>query len=240
MVDKKFIIAEIKRLANENGGVAPGIKTFEQATSITVAKWRGRYWVKWSDALLEAGLKPNSLNQPTDEDFLLRSLAELTAKLDQFPTYAHIRLEKRNNPDFPSYQAFSRLGSTQDRVELIRKFATDNNEFSGILSLLPAASVDIPVNTLSTAKEGFVYLGLLKVGTQKRYKIGKTNLVERRSTELSLQLPEKLELVHSIKTDDMTGIEKYWHKRFADKNTNGEWFNLSADDIRAFKLRKFM
>jgi hypothetical protein len=64
-------------------------------------------------------------------------------------------------------------------------------------------------------------MGLLKVGREKRYKIGKTNLVERRRDQISIQLPEDLELLHAIKTDDATGIEAYWHKRFEAKKPRG-------------------
>lgn len=79
---------------------------------------------------------------------------------------------------------------------------------------------------------------LLRSG--KYYKIGKSNFAERRFAEISLQMPERAQLVHKITTDDPTGIERYWHTRFADQRANGEWFALSSSDIKAFKRRKFM
>jgi len=101
----------------------------------------------------------------------------------------------------------------------------------------------IPVKATSNDDEfetGYVYLALMKVGREKRFKIGKANLVEQRTRQVHCDLTEELTLIHAISTDDAYGIEAYWHKRFADKRRGGEWFELSADDVRVFKRRKFM
>lgn len=54
----------------------------------------------------------------------------------------------------------------------------------------------------------------MRVGRERRYKIGKANIVEQRARQISVTLPEELELVHAITTDDAYGIEAYWHKRY--------------------------
>jgi len=88
----------------------------------------------------------------------------------------------------------------------------------------------------SAEEEGCVYL----VKSGQRFKIGRTNAFEQRMRTLQFQLPEKLVFIHYIKTDDPPGIETYWHRRFADKRKNGEWFALSAEDVEMFKARTVM
>ena len=83
--------------------------------------------------------------------------------------------------------------------------------------------------------EGLVYL--LKSG--EFYKIGRATDLERRVKQVSTAMPETIDLLHSIKTDDPSGIENYWHRRFKDKRANGEWFKLDAQDVKAFKRRTY-
>jgi hypothetical protein len=241
-VTRESIIAEIQRMASENGGVPLGLRAFERQTGIAASAWRGKYWLNWSDAIIAAGLPPNSRDEAHDRTFMVESLAKLTRKNGRFPTYADARMEKNSNQSFPGNDAINRLGSVADRIELVRQYASDNSEFGDVLGLLPdrGASEDGPPPENDSVSDGYVYMGLLKVGRERRYKIGKTNLVERRTDQISVQLPADLELVHAMKTDDATGIEAYWHRRFRAKRTKGEWFDLSRDDVSAFKRRKFM
>jgi hypothetical protein len=83
---------------------------------------------------------------------------------------------------------------------------------------------------------GYVYL--LKHGSGREYKIGRTHNPLRREGEVALELPDELKPIHYIKTDDPRGVESYWHARFKTKRKRGEWFALSADDVRAFRRWK--
>ena len=60
----------------------------------------------------------------------------------------------------------------------------------------------------------------------------------RREGEIRVTLPDKINPIHTIKTDDPFGVENYWHRRFSTKRKNGEWFSLSKQDVTSFKRWK--
>jgi hypothetical protein len=76
-------------------------------------------------------------------------------------------------------------------------------------------------------KQGYVYL----LKSEHGYKIGYSKSPTSRHEQIDLILPFETELICTHKTDDMIGLERRLHERFADKRINGEWFDLSEDDV---------
>jgi hypothetical protein len=79
----------------------------------------------------------------------------------------------------------------------------------------------------ASPKAGYVYL--LKGGPY--HKIGLSSNPGRRMEEISPRLPFGTELVCTIATEDMRGLESHLHEQFADKRANGEWFELDEADV---------
>lgn len=81
---------------------------------------------------------------------------------------------------------------------------------------------------------GFVYL--LK-SSNGYYKIGYTNNIKKRLHDIGIKVPFKIELIHKIKCSDARRLESELHSQFSSKRVNGEWFNLSQEDVNYIKLR---
>jgi hypothetical protein len=239
-MDKQHILAEIKRTANVNDRVPLGKSKFFQQTGIKQSDWYPKYWARWGDAIREAGLTPNQLQGAYDEVFLIEKFIELIRELAKFPTADDLRFKASNCTEFPSHTVFRRLGSKVQRASKIIGYCRGREGFADVIracEAVPSATKPTIDDDAPTTEEfGFVYL--LKSGGF--FKIGRSNAAGRRERELAIQLPEKTNTVHVIRTDDPVGIEAYWHKRFEAKRKNGEWFELSSSDVKAFRRRKFM
>lgn len=238
---KAHIIKEIQRTADSNGGTALGWRRFEAETGIGYYDWYGQYWSRWGDAVREAGFEPNRMSVAYDDRVLIEKLILLTRTLGRVPTQGELALAVRTDPAFPSEKVFRRLGSKPERAARIVAYCEENpgnDDVANLWKEVPIArkTTDPDETELNTRSAGYVYL--VKHGSRREYKIGRTNNTLRREGEIALQLPEKLTPVHYIETDDPAGIESYWHSRFAAKRKEGEWFCLTADDVRAFKRWK--
>ena len=238
---KAHILQEIKRTAKGNGGAPLGTGRFEQETGIKTTDWNGKFWARWGDALREAGFAPNKLQGAREETELLDKYAKLAQELGRLPVKGEINLKARSDSKFPWNTTFdNHFGTKRQLVIKLLAYCKGHSEYADVVHLseeYTSRNPDEPEEIKPQEGEiGFVYL--LKSG--RNYKIGKTNAAGRRHYELSIQLPERATTVHIMRTDDPLGIEAYWHGRFAEKRKNGEWFELNAADIAAFKRRKFM
>lgn len=183
---------------------------------------------------------PNSLQGAYDDEWVVEQMIEFVRQLGRYPSSGEIRLRTRNHPTFPSHNVFVRVGRKAELAAKIVHYCSTREGYSDVLDICRPIAAESDVETVDETPDdpAFGYVYLIKSG--KHYKVGHSNSAGRREYELAIQLPERATTVHTISTDDPVGIEAYWHKRFEAKRLNGEWFNLDAADIRAFKRRKFM
>ena len=233
---KQDILDEIKRTAKENNGKPLGAGRFENETGITSYEW-GKYWARFGDALRAADFEPNQFQAAHPDDFLIQKIIGLARKLGKFPTSREIEVERVNDAQLPTKKAFLRFG-TKERIALkVLDYCKTQTGYQDVIELSTAVLIKSSRHANGDPADttvGEVYL--FKSG--RYYKIGKTNDTVRRGNEIRIQLPEKMELVHSIKTDDPIGVEAYWHKRFESMRKEGEWFDLTSREVKAFKRWK--
>ena len=172
---------------------------------------------------------------------LVGKFVQLIRRYGLLPTRNELMLDKRADASFPSHTVFTRmLGTTQ--AELAAKALDYCGRHPGFedVGQICARRAAAPTQIEATSRRAEPILGAVYLFKSGRYyKIGRTNAAGRRERELVILMPEKGSTVHSISTDDPAGIEAYWHRRFEAKRKGGEWFDLDAADVQAFKRRQY-
>jgi hypothetical protein len=229
------ILDAIRRTAQANGGIPLGHDRLAEI-GIPPAVW-GRYWPRLSAAQREAGVVPNTKNEPRSEEDALAHLVRFIRELNAIPT-SRDRVVKRNqDPTFPSERVWKRLGPNSRLLARLVRYAETHPGHEDVLALCADRRPSEEPTTSKIPAVAFGSVYLLK-GPGSRYKIGRTNAFGRRRRELAIQLPFDTRKVHVIETDDPVGVEAYWHQRFGAKRINSEWFELDAADVAAFKRWK--
>jgi hypothetical protein len=143
---------------------------------------------------------------------------------------------RKLDPGFPAHTTpYNHFLSKAAMLDKLAHWVKTNGDFCDVAAILAERRTSTPPTMRAVVNEGFVYL----IQSGAHYKIGRSDQLERRVKEIRIALPEAATLVHAIRTDDPTGIEAYWHRRFADRRANGEWFKLGPSDVAAFKRRKY-
>ena len=234
-MDREHILREIIKIAESNGGVAPGKGSFAKITGINESRWSGKFWARWSDAVQEAGYAPNKsgMDLKLDNDGILLSLAKLTSELGRFPSVAEMKMKRRSDDSFPHPTTIqSHFGLKNELMGALQVFCDQNVEFNDIGKSLSRDNSVSGLDHEPSDGSGWVYLFGYGRG---RYKIGLARSVERRFVTLDGHSPDEMEIIWKIRTDDPSGVENYWHKRFANRWIRKEYFELSKQDLAAFK-----
>lgn len=92
----------------------------------------------------------------------------------------------------------------------------------------PAKSAERPVVSRTG---GFVYV----IKSAYGYKIGKTVNLKDRTRLFSVKLPFPISIEHYAWFDDYSAAEMNFHRQFHEKRLEGEWFNLSPEDLAAIR-----
>ena len=239
---RDFAIQQLRKVATFLDTTSLSKSDFDaHATELRAATVQ-RMFGGWQNALDAASLEAHPLTrQPIDIKRLASELLTCVREIGSVPTVVQITRRSTHGKNtftrkFGSFSAFKqkaisfllvhRTDLTQEEQLILRQY----------LGAAPIIDSEPSGDQASSVEAGHVYL----MRSGEFHKIGRTNLLGRREYELAIQLPDKLEKIHVIKTDDARGIEAYWHHRFRAKRRNGEWFKLAPEDVGAFKRRKFM
>ena len=84
---------------------------------------------------------------------------------------------------------------------------------------------DVPV-------PGYVYLLQADSG---HFKIGRSKNPKSRIKTFGVQLPFEVEYIAVIPSGNMNQLETELHAKYQDKRVNGEWFDLSSEDVEYIK-----
>lgn len=234
-MDKHKILDAIRRIAAETDDKPPGRAAFENRTGIRMSEWYPHLWLRWGDALRDAGFAPNRLQIAIDRETLIEKYIALAREFQRLPLYGELKRRARTDKNFPSASVFAKIGDKQQLLSEVLRYSKEHPGCDDIVAFCEAQKMPAkpPIDSPESRRiaAGFVYL--MKSG--RHFKIGHTKSVGSRERQLAIKIPVPPQTIHSIETDDPAGVEAYWHKRFDAKRGEGEWFELSADDVRAFK-----
>src|SRR5690348_5041132 len=114
MSERLRIIDHIKRLAAGNQGRALGWQAFHSRTGVAKSDWYPHIWLRWGDALREAGLAPNRLQTRFGDEFVIEKYIALARELGHLPVEGELRRKSRSDRSFPNHTAFARFGGSAD------------------------------------------------------------------------------------------------------------------------------
>jgi hypothetical protein len=232
---KNDFLAKIRLAAAQHGGRI-GLRAFCQETGLPEKQHVQFGFANWNDAVRAAGLASSTFFRPrSDERSVVQAVVGLVSRLNKWPSENELTLERQRDKTFPSLQVIRRLSRSGSLPEKIAAYCPTLPNLAAVLTIV-SGRTGAGAEPTDDLAHGYVYL--FRHGTRREFKIGKTRNPLRREGQVDVELPQQIEPIHKIKTDDPSGVESYWHRRFETKRLKGEWFELSPADVRAFQRWK--
>ena len=133
--EKQKILEMIRRLAAQNGGTAPGAQRFKSLTGIGKSEWYPKLWLRWGDAVREAGLQGNSMARSLGPELLIKKYIELIRELGRFPIDGDLVHKRIADRSFPSRDVFNALGGKSKRATRILEYCKANEGYEDVVPL---------------------------------------------------------------------------------------------------------
>jgi hypothetical protein len=131
---KEEILAEIRRTAEENGGVPLGRHRFEHATGVTTYEW-SKFWARFGDAQREAGFEPNKPTAAYSDKHLIQKAIELIRELGRFPTQREVIVKSHLDQAFPAERSFRRFGKKSEFVARVFAYCDGKPEYADVADI---------------------------------------------------------------------------------------------------------
>src|ERR1035438_7270652 len=134
-MNRQQILAEIKRMALANGGRPPGTQALGRECGMRKSDWYPHMWLRWSDALAEAGYAPNTFQTRTSDETLFEKYIELVRELRRLPIEGEIRRKAKVDASFPNHGAFARFGGKHKMLSALAEHCRKTTGLDDILAL---------------------------------------------------------------------------------------------------------
>lgn len=128
---------------------------------------------------------------------------------------------------------FSFADSVTERYGLADLFAERFPDLESFTFSTRRPSPGVSRRLPTVATPGYVYV----IRSQHGFKIGKTVNIKSRTSLFAVKLPFPISVEHYAKFDDYSKAERDFHDEFHAKRLEGEWFNLTPEDLAKIKSR---
>ncbi len=245
-ISKEHLIAEIKRTATANKNRPLGDTAFYSETGLQLEQLWDAEIRSYGDLCELAGYPRNRMQKQLEPDQLFEPLALLTGALGHFPDWTDREMAHRKDRSFPSYEAYRTAQNKNGPLDRqLLEWCRSRHQHSKAYQIVEQhLSKQDGISPRSRRRgkivNGYVYL--FRYGSSSRdYKIGRSENVVRRHSQIASMIPGQLRIVHVIETDDPSGVERYWLQRLEHKliDHKKEIFRLEPSDVVAFKSRTY-